>query len=246
MSYTPKLFIIVQARISSTRLPKKVILPLCDRTVLETMFERLSPLKEHLYIATTNDGTEDAIVELCNKNSIPVYRGDRDNVLQRYYDTASEFGATDEDIIVRLTSDCPFIDPTIVAEVITLLKEGNYDYASNCIERTYPRGFDTEVFRFKTLKHAFENASTTFEREHVTTYIHTTHKEKFKLGSFTDSTDRSRYRLTLDEQDDYDMTKALYKALGCRYDFSYDELISVLEANPQIAQMNLHVEQKKV
>ena len=242
----PKLFIIIQARMTSTRLPKKVLLPLCEATVLEVMLKRLERWKDNIIIATTDDGSETPIVDLCRKIEIRYFKGSRDNVLSRYYNTAVKHGAKNNDTIVRLTSDCPLIDPEILKKTLDLYLDGDYDYVSNRINKTFPVGLDVEIFNFNALEESYINARLEYEKEHVTPYMYLTQKEKFKIGSYEDRNDYSKYRLTLDEEDDYLAIKEVYKKLNNRTDFSYDELINILESNPYIYQINNHVSQKKV
>ncbi len=237
-----KLFIIIQARMTSTRLPKKVLLPLCGRTVLEVMLDRLSSYTDSIIIATTNDGSEKPIVELCKKLDIKYYRGDTNDVLSRYYEAAVEFGAKDGDVIVRLTGDCPLIDENVLSRMIEFYHNNSFEYVSNCIKCTFPRGLDVEIFSFELLRKADENITTLSEKEHVTPYI----KSHTRVGSFVNNYDNSKYRLTLDEEDDYLAIQEVYKKLDCRVDFSYEELIYVLEKNPHIYEINAHIEQKKV
>lgn len=246
MKIENNLFIIIQARMTSTRLPGKVMLPLCGKTVLEVMIDRLKSFEKNIIIATTNDGSEKPIVELCERRGLKYFRGDTHNVLERYYKAALSFGAKKSDTIVRLTSDCPLIDQNILKEMIDEFKIEKCDYLSNTIERTFPRGFDIEIFGFDALKKAYENATLDYEKEHVTTYIHTTHKNEFKICSFKDKVDNSKYRLTLDEEADFEAIKEIYRLLKCKTDFSYEELLEILKKNPHIYEINRHVEQKKI
>ncbi len=236
------LLIIIQARMTSTRLPGKILLPLCGKTVLETMLDRLGKFKDNIVIATTNDGTEEPIVSLCERAGVPYFRGDPQNVLERYYKCAKSFQAA---TIVRLTSDCPLIDGTVVQDVIDFFHEGGFDYAANVLERTFPRGFDCEVFSFTALEKAYLGARSDLEKEHVTMYIYTSHKEEFSIGSYTYGQDMSRYRLTLDEPADYDAIREVYGLFDCKTDFSFETLIDRLEENSYIYDINAHVEQKK-
>jgi len=236
-----KLYIIIQARMTSTRLPGKVLLPLCGKTVLEVMLDRLQSFKDDIIIATTNDGSEKPIVDLCKKLGVKYYRGDTDNVLERYHDSAVAFGAKVGDTIVRLTSDCPLIDGQLVKEIISFYHDNSFEYVSNCVHRTYPRGLDVEVFSFQSLKDAMQNATENSEKEHVTPYI----KEHVKVGDFVDCHDHSKYRLTLDEEDDYCAIQEIYKKLDYDVDFSYTKLIDLLEKNPYVYEINAHIEQKK-
>lgn len=210
------------------------------------MIERLSRYKENIIITTTNDGSEAPIVAFCNTHNLNYFQGDTQNVLSRYYETAKRFGAKGDNIIVRLTSDCPLIDQTIVTEFIERFKNESCDYLSNALVRTYPRGLDTEVFSFKTLEYVYKNATLKMEKEHVTPYINQTHPEEFRRIDATDEKDNSRYRLTVDVEEDYRLVQKVVEFFGCRKDFSYDEMIEFLDSHPNIALINAHIEQKKL
>ncbi|WP_072682241.1 cytidylyltransferase domain-containing protein [Arcobacter sp. LA11] len=240
-----KFFIIIQARMTSTRLPSKVMLPLCGKTVLEIMIDRLRKFKENIIIATTNDGTEKPIVELCKKLGIKYYEGDTSNVLSRYYEASLKYGVGDNDIIIRCTSDCPLIDQEILGRTLEFFRKNNSDYSSANQSTGFPRGLDTEVFRFGLLKKAYLNATTFFEKEHVTPYMYKTIKNDIEISLLKNKNDDSKYRLTLDEEDDYIAIKEIYLRLNNRIDFSYEELIQMLEENKYIYEINSHVEQKK-
>jgi spore coat polysaccharide biosynthesis protein SpsF len=241
-----KLFIVIQARMTSTRLPKKVMLPLCGMSALEVMIRRIWKFKDSIIIATTDDGSQTPIVDLAKDLDLKYYEGSTDDVLSRYYNSLVKYGASNDDTIVRLTSDCPLMDQEILKKIIEDFDKNEFDYFSNCVNRTYPRGLDVEVFTFGALKEAFENSTQDFEKEHVTPYIHTTHKDKFKIGSYEDVENNSKYRLTLDEIDDYEAIKEVYKKFNDKINFSYSQLISVLKENPYIYDINSHIEQKKM
>ena len=231
---------------TSSRLPKKVLLPLCGKTVLEVMFDRLERWKDNIIIATTNDGTEKPITDLCTKLGVKYYKGSTDNVLNRYYQCALQYGASGSDIIVRLTSDCPFIDPDIVDETIQFYKNNKFDYVSNRINRKIPIGLDAEVFNFTTLKESEINASESFEKEHVTPYIYMTKKNHYYIGNYSPEIDGSMYRLTLDEEEDYIAIKKIYRKLGCKTNFTYEVLINIMKNNFFLYEINAHVKQKNI
>ena len=239
-------FIIIQARLSSTRLPNKVLLPLCGKSVLEIMLDRLSHYHQDIIIATTDSGDEQPIIDIANRYNIRYYQGSTTNVLERFVKALEHFGSKSGDTVVRLTSDCPLIDSKILRDVIDYYDANDYDYVNNTLIKKFPRGFDCEVFGYNALLQAHQNGTSEYEREHVTTYIYNTHKEEFEIGCFEGAEDNSHYRLTLDEKDDYTAIKEIYKLFNCSINFHYDELIEVLKANPQIAQINSHVEQKKL
>jgi spore coat polysaccharide biosynthesis protein SpsF len=235
------LMIIIQARMTSTRLPGKVMLPLCGKTVLEMMLERLAPFKENIIVATTDEGSQTPIVELCKALHVKYFEGDTDDVLARYYLAAAKFSANDATLIVRCTSDCPLIDVGIVQDTIAFFQNSGAEYVCACQQSGFPRGMDTEVFSFRHLKKAYFNALSAHHKEHVTPYV----KENARCALFQNAQDHSQYRLTLDEADDYKAIQELYKKLDCKTDFSYETLIETLEQNPHIYEMNKHVEQKK-
>jgi spore coat polysaccharide biosynthesis protein SpsF len=243
---TSKVYIIIQARTTSTRLPGKVILPLCGKTVLEVVVNRLKRYKKSIIIATTNDGTELPIVEICKRENIKYYQGSVNDVLERYYLSAKKFNAKNGDIIVRITSDCPLIDVDLLDSCIEMYSSQKYDYVSNRLNRTVPIGLDVEVFSYKILKFMHLNAKEGFEREHVTPYIYLTMKNKYKLGSCEESDNNSQYRLTLDERDDYKAIKEIYKKFDNQINFSYNELIELLKSNQYIVDINNSVDQNSI
>jgi spore coat polysaccharide biosynthesis protein SpsF len=237
------LYIVIQARLSSTRLPNKILLPLGKRSVLEVMLHRLQRFKNNIIIATNNDGTQSPLVKKMLDLEMNVYQGDTDNVLERFVLALRREKAKESDIVVRLTSDCPFMDANVLQEMIEKFQKEQVDYLSNTLHRTFARGVDIEIMCFSALEKAYHNAETLFEKEHVTPYIHTTHQEAFTHYSFEDKENRAHYRITLDEQADYEMLQALFNVVG--EDADYDEIIRCLDNAPEIAILNRDVEQKK-
>ncbi len=242
------LFIIIQARMTSTRLPGKVLLPLCGQSVLQVMLQRLQRFKKNIIIATSNDGSEVPIVNLCQQLNVAFYQGDMDNVLARYYHSAVSFDAHDQDIIVRLTSDCPLIDPDVLQSSIDFYQQNTFDYVNTGVSSGFPRGMDCEVFSFAMLKQAYKNADSDYELEHVTPYFYQTKKQSLSLGCYynpnQDFIDQGKYRLTLDEAEDYQVILAIYQHFNCQTDFSYYELMDFLCHNESIYQLNSHIQQK--
>lgn len=236
--------VIIQARMTSTRLPAKIMLPLCEKSVLQVMIERLPDWHNDIIVATTNDGTEQPILELCSKLNIRTFRGDTDDVLGRYYQTAKHYGATESTTIVRLTSDCPLIDQSLCSQVINKRKEQNFDMVNLGPHSGFPRGLDCCAFSFKLLKNTHKKATSQPDREHVTLSM-----AKFNnMSTFTFSAleDLSHYRLTLDEPDDYAAITAIYNAFDNSLHFSYPELLKMLKKKPELYDINKHVEQKAV
>lgn len=244
-----KIIVIIQARMGSTRLPGKVMKKIANKTVLNHVVNRVSMSKkiDKVVIATTENIEDDAIVKECENIGISYYRGSQDNVLSRYYNVAKEENA---DIVIRITSDCPLIDPIIIDKMVEYFIEENkkdkLDYLSNTLVETFPRGFDVEVFTFDSLKRVYDNATHDFEKEHVTPYIYT-NKEKFVIKNYSNNKNYSQYRLTLDTIEDYKVIKNIYDNLYKENKMFYiEEIISYLECNPEIAQINKEIKQKKL
>jgi spore coat polysaccharide biosynthesis protein SpsF len=173
---------------------------------------------------------------------VPYFRGLETDVLDRYYQAAKAFFA---DIIVRITSDCPLIDPEIIDIVIRAFLDNRVDYASNTLTSTYPRGLDVEVFSFLALEKAWQEASADYERVHVTPYLYQ-HPEIFRLLSIASEEDSSCYRLTVDTQEDLDLIRIIYEIIDKDDDFSWRDALVLLMAKPEIAKINSHICQKSL
>jgi len=237
-----KVVAIVQARMGSTRLAGKVLQDLEGETVLARGLTRLrrARLIDEVLVATTDRAADDAIVSECRKYSIAVARGDQDDVLDRYYRAAQLAKA---EIVVRITSDCPMIDPEITDKTIAAFLDARSDYASNCQVRTYPRGLDTEVMSFAALARAWQAARKPYEREHVTPYLYE-HPAEFKLLSVTGDADYSSHRWTVDTPEDLEFVRAVYRRLKDSPAFSWRDVLDLLEREPELAEMNRAVVQK--
>ncbi|MCF6440365.1 glycosyltransferase family protein [Pseudoalteromonas luteoviolacea] len=236
--------IIIQARMTSTRLPGKVLLPLCNSTVLQVMLDRLAEFKEHIIIATTNDGSEAPIVELCKEQKIKYYQGSTEDVLSRYYEAATQYGAIDDTTIVRLTSDCPLIDPHLTKQVIDEHQRSQFDVVNLGPHSGYPRGLDCTAFSYQLLKKTHQLATSKADREHVT--LGMAKFSSIATYSFAEGESLEHWRLTLDEPDDYTAIKAIYAHFGNNLDFSYPELKKQLKEKPTLTDINKHVNQKSV
>lgn len=234
-----KLIAIIQARLGSTRLPGKVLLDLEGRTVLEHVIRRVksSKLVDDVIVATTINKNDLEIVKLCVNLDISVYCGSEDDVLDRYYQTARLFKA---DHIVRITSDCPLIDPIVIDKVITLHLREKADYTSNTIKETYPDGEDIEVFTFSALKEAWKKANLSSEREHVTPFMRK--NLAFKLVNLESNKDLSHKRWTLDNSEDYEFIKLIYKNIYNKNpDFGMEEILKFIDKNPEIEKINQYI-----
>jgi spore coat polysaccharide biosynthesis protein SpsF len=211
MNKDPKVVAIIQARMGSTRLPGKVLKDLEGETVLARVVKRLrrARLIDEVLIAATDRPVDDAIVEECERCAVPVFRGDEDDVLERYFHAAQFCQAG---IVVRITSDCPLIDAEIADKTIAAFLEARPDYASNVIVRTYPRGLDTEVMTAEALKQAHLGATESYQRTHVTPYIYQ-NPDMFELLSVKGGADYSNQRWTLDTPEDLAFIRAIYARL---------------------------------
>lgn len=239
-----KIVATVQARMGSTRLPGKVLMDLGGESVLARVVGRLrrAKLVDKIVIATTDTAEDDAIIAECGKLGVAWFRGSEGDVLDRYYQTALAF---DAGAVVRITSDCPLIDPDLVDETIKQFQDRSTDYASNAIERTHPRGLDVEVFTIAVLKSAWQNAKQPYEREHVTPYLYE-HPELFRLESVVGTPDYSQHRWTLDTAEDLQLLRAIYDRFDNHDDFTWQDVIALMEHEPQLANLNCNVRQKSL
>ncbi|MDI3549606.1 MAG: spore coat polysaccharide biosynthesis protein SpsF [Methanobacterium sp.] len=243
-----KIGAIVQARTSSTRLPRKILMDLpynSGITVLQNVLRRLKRSKfiEEIVVATTTDVPDQEIIEVAKGESVRFFRGNKEDVLERYYFAAKEYGF---DIIVRITSDCPCIDPMVIDDVIRKHLNTGSDYTSNTLLRTYPDGLDVEVFNFDTLHDAYKNAKSKSEREHVTSYIHTTAKESFKTCNVVSSEfDAPDIRITLDTIEDYVLLCTIFDYLYPENEFfSSKDVINLFNKKPWLKLINAKIIQK--
>jgi spore coat polysaccharide biosynthesis protein SpsF len=239
-----KIVAIVQARMGSSRLPRKVLMDLGGAIVLDRVLNRLgrSELIQESLVATTVEPADDAIVEHCERAGRKVFRGAELDVLDRYYQAAKFIEA---DAVVRITSDCPVIDPAVTDATIRAFLERRADYASNTRVRTYPRGLDTEVMTVQTLQRAWRESTKPYQREHVTPYIYENPGE-FKLHGIENDADCSQHRWTVDTPEDLQLLRTIYERLGGRDDFGWREVLELVESDPSLADINRHIAQKAV
>lgn len=242
-----KVVIIVQARMTSTRLPGKVLKEVMGKPLLEYQIERLRRVRlaDEIVIATTTNCTDQPIVDLCEQLKVSCFRGSENDVLARYYEAATLYGA---DAVVRVTSDCPVIDPAVVTQIIRyyLDHQDSCDYVSNGLQRTYPRGMDTEVFSYKVLAEANAEASDPPEREHVTPFIYR-RPERYRVVNMAFRKNAGYHRWTVDTPEDFDLVRRIIEALYLvNKDFTLDDILDLLDAHPEWVKINAHVEQKKL
>ena len=230
---------VLQARMSSSRLPGKVLSPVLGEPMLLRQIERIKRARQisQLIVATSSESSDDAIERVCATRQVSCFRGDLDDVLDRFYQIAKRSAA---EHVVRLTADCPLIDPQLIDDVIELHLKGGFNYTSNAIERTFPDGLDVEVATFESLEIAWRESQLPSEREHVTEFIQN-RPERFKLGHQKQSADMSLMRWTVDQPEDLDFVRAIYSALYTdRPEFNWKDVLVYLKSNPALCKMNAH------
>jgi spore coat polysaccharide biosynthesis protein SpsF (cytidylyltransferase family) len=226
---------IIQARMTSTRLPGKVLADICGKPALARMLERVqrATTVDQIIVATTDNASDDPVVALCEGKDVAVYRGSEMDVLGRYRQAAELFRA---DAIVRLTADCPMIDPEIIDQIVGKFQSGHWDDVTNTSERTFPDGLDAEVFTLEALIDADANAKHIFLREHVTPYIRGSRPDlgsgDFKVGHIRYTADFSHIRWTLDTTDDLDRIRRLVGRLP--EEFTWLEALSEATKTPEL------------
>jgi len=226
---------IIQARMGSTRLPGKILEKLAGKTALEHLIERLGYARklQQIVLATTLDPKDDVVEKFCTERNILCFRGSENDVLDRYYQAALRFGA---DPVVRVTADCPVIDPRIVDELIDGFKAGNYDVYG--LGGEFPDGLDCTVFSFRALEKTWREANLPSEREHVGPYM-SHHPELFKNGAYIKYTGLAHHRWTLDEPRDLVFLQAIYERL---YQpgklFVTEDILELLAREPHLAAIN--------
>ena len=234
--------IIVQARMGSTRLPGKVLKPVGDKTLIQVMLERLQQanLVGKIVVATTNNSNDDVIQLECSRLNVDCFRGSEHNLFERHYQCALAYGAN---VILKIPSDCPLIDPSIVDKGIEFFQNSDFDYISNLHPESYPDGQDVEVFSFQALEKARQFVKFDHELEH-TTPIFWLNPHQFKISNFSVDEDLSRvYRIVVDYLEDYLIVKKIYETLAPQSSFfSVSEIICFLRENPAVALINqMHI-----
>jgi len=239
-----KIVAVIQARLGSTRLPGKVLLPLAGQSVLARVCRRAcrAALVDEVVVATTGNPLDDPIVDECRALGFPCFRGSEEDVLDRYWRAAEAYQA---DAVVRITSDCPLIDPGLIDDVVLAALREWPDYAANVLRRTYPRGLDTEFATATALWRAWSEAVEPYQRVHVMPYFYQ-NPQRFRLCSISGREDHSRHRWTVDSPEDLAFVRAVYDRLGGEDSFSWTEVLDLLTAEPELAHFNQHVRQKQL
>lgn len=238
---------IIEARMTSTRLPGKHMLPILGRPMLELLIERLkrAHLIDQVVVATTINSTDDVIEQLTCRLGVGCFRGSEMDVLDRVLRAAQTNKA---DVIVEITGDCPLVDPVIIDQVITHYQNSDYDYVSNVLELTYPIGMDVQVFSTAVLEKVARLTQDPVDHEHVSLYIYE-HPELFTLFNVRSDLSEKYWnaRLTVDTREDFEVIKKIYESLYLHNPaFTLDDIVDLLEKQKGILEINRHIEQKKV
>jgi spore coat polysaccharide biosynthesis protein SpsF len=252
---------IIQGRMSSSRLPGKILADIAGQPMLQRVFIRTSravTISQTIF-ATTTDPSDDPVAEYCGFSGIPFTRGSLFDVLDRYYQTAKQAQA---DVVVRITADCPVIDPALIDDVVNTLLEGDYDFVCNRLpppwQRTYPIGLDVEACRFTALERAWKEAKEPHQREHVMPYFYEgvelsiVNRQRsegvsprgFKVALLNHPTDFGEYRWTVDTAEDLEFIRQVYARFDGRDDFSWKDVLNLVHENPELMKINAGVQHK--
>ncbi|GAB4207621.1 MAG: glycosyltransferase family protein [Bacteroidia bacterium] len=230
--------LIIQARMGSTRLPGKVLRPIINNIPsLYLQYERISPAKkvDKIIVATSDLPQDDIIEQFCNQSQIPVFRGDEQNVLKRFYDAALLYQA---DIVIRITADCPLHHYKVIDWCIEQFEKLQTDYFSNSNEPpVLEDGWDTEVFSFQALETAYKEAAKNYEKEHVTPYIKQSGKFKCHYQKYFSQNSNS-YKLSMDNENDYKLIQTIFNHFYPNILFEVDEVVQLINEKPELLNIN--------
>ncbi len=241
-----KVVAIIQARMASKRLPGKVLAEILGEPMLAWVVDRVQLAENvgEVIVATTTDPGDDAIVELCQRRGYSFQRGDASDVLDRYRSTAKAYGA---EIVVRITADCPLIDPALIDRTVQALLEAQprADFAANRLpwNRTYPIGLDVEVCTVDALERAWLEASEPHQREHVMPYIYE-QPERFRILHVTADDDYGHLRWTVDTERDLKFVREIARRIPDRVNFGWKDVLKIVEEEPELMQINESVKHK--
>lgn len=230
-----KTIAIIQARMGSSRLPGKVMADLAGEPMIQRVVSRAQQAKrlDAVMVATSDHPSDAQLAEHCRQLGVACVRGSEGDVLDRYYHAAV---SAEADVIVRLTADCPLLDPHVIDQVVASFHQGGADYVSNTLTCTYPDGLDTEVFHLEALSQAWKEATLKSEREHVTPFIHQ-RPQRFRLRNVAHPVDFSAHRWTVDEPQDLEFVRSIY---ACFTDdsFGMEDVLTLLHDRPELRQIN--------
>jgi spore coat polysaccharide biosynthesis protein SpsF len=242
LNQLPKIVTVIQARMGSTRLPGKVLLPLVGKPLLLRIVERVSLANYvgEIVVAITEDELDNQLAMICQKNIIKLFRGSSLDLLDRHYKAAKKYSA---EVVIKIPSDCPLIDPQVIDKVILyyIKNQERFDFVSNLHPPSYPDGNDVEIMSFEVLERAWINAKKDFEREHTTPFIWE-NPDKFRIGNVVWETglDYSMtHRFTIDYKEDYEFIKRVYDELYAKNNrFGLNDILMLLENKPEIKKIN--------
>mgnify|MGYP003575079714 CR=1 FL=1 len=257
----PRVLAIIQGRMSSSRLPGKILADLAGQPMLQRVFLRTSRAATvtETIVATTTDPSDDPVAEYCDFSGIPFTRGSLYDVLDRYYQTAKQANA---DVVVRVTADCPVTDPALIDDVVNALLDSQYDFVCNRLpppwHRTYPIGLDVEACTFTSLEKAWKEASEPQQREHAMPYLYEgvelsvvsrqlsegVSPRGFRIALLNNSTDFGDYRWTVDTPEDLEFMRQVYRRFDGRDDFTWKEVLELIHKEPQVMQINANVKHR--
>lgn len=232
--------VLIQARMGSSRFPGKVLHDLSGRPMLWQVVQRVRRAKkvDKVVVATTNRAADDPIADYCKTEGIACFRGNEMDVLDRFYQAAKAYAA---DVVVRITSDCPLIDPVVIDRVVARFELGDCDYASNAVHYTYPDGLDTEVFSFAALERAWREACKPSDREHVTSYH--LGSGKFRIASVESEVPVSptKFRWTVDHPEDLEFVRKIYENFSSSPEFGFQEVFALLKERPELGTLQTEI-----
>jgi spore coat polysaccharide biosynthesis protein SpsF (cytidylyltransferase family) len=235
-----KIIALLQARTDSKRLPKKVLKKILGKPMILHQLERASRslLIDKMILLTSKEESDNELANIVTQNNFFIYRGSKDNVLKRFYNSLLPMNLNDNDIIVRLTGDCPLHDAKIIDELIEGFINNNCDYMANCLNPIYPDGMDVEVFNYKSLKMAYENAVLKSDLEHVTPYIR--NNKNLNTCNLIKKPIHSDWRLTVDEGSDFELIENIFNHFNTTF-FSFIDIVEFLEKNPHFLNINNNI-----
>jgi spore coat polysaccharide biosynthesis protein SpsF len=242
----PRTVAIIQARMASSRLPGKVLQDIGGEPMLVRVVERVrrASLVHDVGVATTTDPADDPVADLCLARGYPLWRGSQFDVLDRYYRAAVQFGA---DVIVRVTADCPVIDPEVIDHTIKAFFEAGVDFAANRLpppwKRTFPIGLDTEVVSLSALERAWKEAVEKHQREHVMPYFYD-EEGRFRIRVIDTQPDYGSLRWTVDTPEDLELLRLIFARFDNRDDFRWKDIVALFAREPELAQINANVRHK--
>lgn len=238
-----KVILIIQARMGSTRLPGKSLMTIKGKPLIGYVLDAVKniPGVDEVILATTDHPKDNPLFRYGHTHGVAVFRGSERDVLDRYYQAAKSHGGS---VIIRITGDCPLIDPLVIEQALKKFQTSHFDYLSNTIKRTYPRGLDVEIFSFKALEEAANEAEKATDREHVTPFIYT-QPDRYKLGSLVGRPDLSKHRWTVDTQEDFSLIQAIVEGLK-EEPRTTKNIIHLFKKHPELMKINAHVEQKSI